>query len=79
MSQDNKDNRIPLLTTAFVVYHYVDLEKARQFCLDSGLSIVQEREGEIFFNGYGTEPFIVHAINTRVITKSRIRLANIRR
>ncbi|KAL2842041.1 Glyoxalase/Bleomycin resistance protein/Dihydroxybiphenyl dioxygenase [Aspergillus pseudoustus] len=62
MSQRNPDNRIRLLATAFVVYYHADLAKARQFYLDFGLAIAEEREGEIYFRGYGTEPFIYRAV-----------------
>lgn len=50
---------IRLLKTAFVVYCHEDLARARTFFLDFGLSIAQENAGqEIFFKGYGTEPFV---------------------
>ena len=51
---------IRLLKTAFVVYYHADLAKARQFLLDFGLKIAEERSGgdELFFKGYGTEPFV---------------------
>ncbi|KAL2871259.1 2,4,5-trihydroxytoluene oxygenase [Aspergillus lucknowensis] len=65
MSPATQDNRIPLLATAFVVYHHVDLTKARQFYLDFGLTVAQEREGEVFFKGYGAEPFVIHAIQAK--------------
>ena len=50
---------IRLLKTAFVVYYHEDLARARTFFLDFGLSIAQEQPGsEVFFKGYGTEPFV---------------------
>ena len=50
---------IRLLRTAFVIYYHEDLEKARAFFLDFGMKIAEEKPGEeIFFKGYGTEPFI---------------------
>ena len=50
---------IRLLKTAFVIYYHEDLQKARAFFLDFGMKIVEEHAGEeIFFKGYGTEPFI---------------------
>jgi hypothetical protein len=53
------DPRIRLLKTAFVVYYHEDLGRARQFFLDFGMRIVREESGkEIFFGGYGTEPFV---------------------
>lgn len=52
------DSRIRLVTTSFVVYHHADLDKAKEFFLDFGMSIVEERNDEIFFAGYGAEPFL---------------------
>lgn len=50
---------IRLTKTAFVIYYHVDLVKARAFLLDFGLTIVQESpDSEIFFAGYGVEPFV---------------------
>lgn len=51
---------IKLLKTAFVVYSHADFSAARTFYLDFGLQIAQESENEIFFRGYGPEPFIYH-------------------
>lgn len=51
--------RIQLLKTAFVVYYHADLDKAKKFLLDFGVDVAFERPGEeIFFKGYGTEPYI---------------------
>ena len=50
--------RIQLLRTAFVVYHHVELARARQFYLDFGMHIAREESDEIFFHGYGVEPFV---------------------
>ncbi len=53
------DQRIRILKTAFITYSHADLTEARKFLLDFGLIIVQERAGkEIFFRGYGSEPFV---------------------
>jgi hypothetical protein len=53
------DPRIRILKMAFVIYYHVDLAKVRQFYLDFGMSIAAETPGkEIFFAGYGSEPFI---------------------
>ena len=53
------DTRLRLKATAFVIYYHSDLAKARQFLIDFGLSIAQETQGkEIYFEGYGVEPFI---------------------
>jgi hypothetical protein len=59
MSTDDHSGRVGLLKTAFVEYYHVDLAKARQFFLDFGLSIAEEHPGrEIYFKGFGTEPFV---------------------
>jgi hypothetical protein len=53
------DTRVRILKTAFVIYHHADLLAARQFYLDFGMSIASETPGkEVFFAGFGTEPFI---------------------
>ncbi|KAE8372126.1 Glyoxalase/Bleomycin resistance protein/Dihydroxybiphenyl dioxygenase [Aspergillus bertholletiae] len=53
------DSRVRLLKTAFVVYYHVDLAQAKRFLLDFGLTIALEHSGkEIFFQGYGTEPYV---------------------
>lgn len=54
-----KDFRIRLLKTAFVIYYHKDVAKAKQFLIDFGMNIVEDRGNEeIFFAGYGTEPFV---------------------
>lgn len=53
------DSRLRLKTTAHVIYYHKDLTQARKFLLDFGLSIARETPGkEIFFAGYGGEPFV---------------------
>jgi catechol 2,3-dioxygenase-like lactoylglutathione lyase family enzyme len=53
------DPRIHIVTTSFVIYYHADLAKARQFFCDFGMSIASEKPGkEIFFQGFGTEPFL---------------------
>jgi hypothetical protein len=50
---------VKLLKTAFVTYYHDDLLKARQFFLDFGMSIAAETPGQvIYFEGYGTEPYV---------------------
>lgn len=56
MTTDNTP--IQLLKTAFVVYYHKDLSAAKQFLTDFGLTIVLERPDEIFFSGYGSEPYV---------------------
>ncbi|GME31682.1 Glyoxalase/Bleomycin resistance protein/Dihydroxybiphenyl dioxygenase [Neofusicoccum parvum] len=48
---------IQLVKTAFVVYYHTDLHQQQQFLLDFGLTVVQERKGEVFLGGFGTEPY----------------------
>ena len=59
MPVPESDPRIRLRKTAFVIYSHVDLARAKQFYLDFGMRIVEERDhgNEIFFGGYGVEPF----------------------
>lgn len=54
------DPRIALASTAFVIYNHTNLNAARQFLLDFGLELTHESQDgkELFFKGYGTEPFI---------------------
>ena len=52
------DPRIQLLKTTFVIYYHTDINKASKFLLDFGLEILDRRgDDEIFFKGYGPEPF----------------------
>lgn len=56
---DSKQSRIQLLKTAFVVYNHENLDKAKAFFLDFGLDVAFEKPGkEIYFKGYGSEPYI---------------------
>ncbi len=57
------------MKTAFIVYYHQDLDRARQFFLDFGMRIVQESEKEIFFGGYGTEPFVYVARKAKGASK----------
>lgn len=51
--------RVRLLKTAFVEYYHEDLAAVKKFLLDFGLTIALESPGkEIFFQGYGTEPYV---------------------
>lgn len=53
------DQRVRILKTAFVTYYHEDLAKAREFLLDFGFAVAEERAGkEIFFRGFGSEPFV---------------------
>jgi hypothetical protein len=53
------DSRVRLLKTAYVVYYHTDLAEAKRFLTDFGLTVALEHPGrEIFFQGYGTEPYV---------------------
>ncbi|KAM3425739.1 hypothetical protein BST61_g7671 [Cercospora zeina] len=54
------DPRVALVKTSFVIYEHVDLTKAEQFLLDFGLHVVQRSKdgNEIYFAGYGPDPFL---------------------
>jgi hypothetical protein len=57
MANLGSDERIRLLKTGFVVYYHADFEEAKSFFLDFGLQVTRESQDEIFFHGYGVEPF----------------------
>lgn len=54
------DPRIRLNKCSFVVYYHVDLEKAERFFLDFGMEVADRTKdgSEIFFKGYGPDPFV---------------------
>jgi hypothetical protein len=57
---------IQLLKTAFVIFYHADLSAARKFFLDFGMNIAHEVPGElIYFKGYGVEPFIYVAAQSK--------------
>ena len=56
--------RVQLLKTAYVEYYHTDLSLVREFFLDFGLKIVEERSDAIFYSGYGVEPFCYVARKT---------------
>lgn len=57
---------IQLLKTAFVTYYHADLAKARTFLLAFGLEVAAEEPGKtIYFKGYGSEPFVYVANQSR--------------
>lgn len=56
---DTSASPIQLLKTAFVVYNHQNLDDAKTFFLDFGLQVSFEKPGEeIYFKGYGTEPYV---------------------
>ncbi|AEO58410.1 hypothetical protein MYCTH_2118800 [Thermothelomyces thermophilus ATCC 42464] len=54
--------KIRLVRIAHVYYTYVDLDQARQFLLDFGFTVTEDRGDTVFFKGYSTEPFVYYAI-----------------
>jgi hypothetical protein len=52
------ERKISLKRIAHVYYTHADLEKAHQFLLDFGFSVTQQTADEIYYRGYGTEPFV---------------------
>ena len=60
MPLPTSDPRIRLNKTSFVIYYHVDLQQAEQFLLHFGLTVVERNADgtEVFFKGYGTDPFV---------------------
>ena len=54
------DPRIRLHKGSFVIYYHVDISKAEQFLLDFGMKVAHRKAdgSEIFFSGYGPDPFV---------------------
>ncbi|KAL5313231.1 hypothetical protein ACEPPN_018964 [Leptodophora sp. 'Broadleaf-Isolate-01'] len=50
--------KINLNRIAHVYYTHKNLEKAHQFLLDFGFSVTKRTKDEIYYRGYGTEPFL---------------------
>lgn len=66
------DPRIRIVKTSFVIYYHVDLAVAEKFLLDFGLKVAHRTAdgSEIFFSGYGPEPFVYHARRAEEPTSS---------
>ncbi|RFU32154.1 NAD(P)H oxidase (H(2)O(2)-forming)/Kynurenine 3-monooxygenase, partial [Scytalidium lignicola] len=60
MPAADTDSRIRLLKTSHVSYQHADLEKAKKFFLDFGMTISEEKQSptRIYFQGYGSEPYV---------------------
>ena len=54
----SSDKKINLVRIAHVRYTHEDLDNARQFMLDFGLTVAEDRGDTVFYKGYGTEPFV---------------------
>lgn len=52
------EKKINLVRIAHVYYTHADLDKAHQFLLDFGLTVTDHRGDQIFYKGYGSEPFL---------------------
>lgn len=52
------DPRVRINKTSFVIYEHPDLSKAIKFLLDFGLSIAHRDGDNVFFKGYGSDPFV---------------------
>jgi hypothetical protein len=50
--------KIKLERIAHVYYTHTDLDAARQYLLDFGFTVADDRGDTIFFKGYGTDPFV---------------------
>ncbi|KAK4465764.1 Metapyrocatechase 2 [Cladorrhinum samala] len=57
----DQPQKIKLVRIAQVYYTHADLEAARQFLVDFGFTVAEDRGDTIFFKGYGTDPFIYAA------------------
>jgi catechol 2,3-dioxygenase-like lactoylglutathione lyase family enzyme len=51
------DPRVRIKTTAFVVYRHAHVDKAVKFLDDFGMTLVEDRGNEKFYQGYGEEAF----------------------
>mgnify|MGYP000052941424 CR=1 FL=1 len=52
------DPRVRILKTGFVVYTHADGDRAQRFLTDFGLTVRSKNpDGDIFWEGYGPEPF----------------------
>lgn len=58
MAVDQEIPKIKLLRIAHVYYTHSDLDEARQFLLDFGFTIAEDRGDTLYFKGYGTDPFV---------------------
>ncbi|KAB5566207.1 Glyoxalase/Bleomycin resistance protein/Dihydroxybiphenyl dioxygenase [Coniochaeta sp. 2T2.1] len=58
MAADQQIPKIKLVRIAHVYYTHKDLDVAKQFLLDFGFSIADDRGDTVYFKGYGTEPFV---------------------
>ncbi|KAK3386867.1 Glyoxalase/Bleomycin resistance protein/Dihydroxybiphenyl dioxygenase [Podospora didyma] len=50
--------KIKLVRVAHVYYTHVNIDDAKQFLLDFGFTVADDRGDTIYFKGYGAEPFV---------------------
>jgi hypothetical protein len=53
--------KISLRRIAHIYTTHIDLDTQVQFLLDFGFSVASKSENEVYFRGYGTEPFLICA------------------
>jgi hypothetical protein len=58
MSLSASHQKINLKRLAHVYYTHENLAEAHKFLLDFGFSVVKSTDNEIYYRGYGTEPFV---------------------
>lgn len=58
MAADSPLQKIKLVRIAHVYYTHANLAVAKQFLLDFGFSIADDRGDVVYFKGYGAEPFV---------------------
>lgn len=67
------DPRVRIKKCSHVVYEHADLSKAKQFLLDFGMTIVDDKSSDdhTFFKGYGPDPFLYLAKQSSTPGQSR--------
>lgn len=51
-------NKVVLSRPSYTIYEHSDLGQFRRFASDFGLEEIQTIEGNIFFKGYGKDPYV---------------------
>lgn len=73
MALPEDDPRVRINKCSYVVYEHANLAKAKQFLLDFGMTIVDDEssDDQIFFKGYGSDPFLYLAKQSSTPGQSR--------
>jgi hypothetical protein len=58
MTASEQHPKIKLVRIAHVYYSHADLDVARQFLADFGMTVAEDRGDTVFFKGYGADPFV---------------------